>query len=69
MKPPRKSTRMRIANYLRAEATMMRSQAETGRRNARGMQPDAAAVTLRFAAQSENRAKMFEESADWVGTI
>jgi hypothetical protein len=69
VKPPRKATRLKMASYLRAEATIMRGQAEKGRDDAKAMTAEAAAVTIRFAVQQEARAKMFEEFADWVGTL
>jgi hypothetical protein len=63
-KPPTKATRMKIANYLRAQAVMLRSEADGLREK-----PDEAGHLLRMAAQQEKRAVMFEEFADWVGAV
>ncbi len=64
MKPPTHAERRLTANYLRAEATMLRSQAEEWR-----AKPDDAGVLLRLAAQQERRAGVFEKVAKWMVSV
>lgn len=60
-KRPSKTDRMIVARHIRAEATMMRSNAEQWRAN-----PDAAGVLVKMAAQQEERAERLERVADWM---
>lgn len=69
MRPPRKQVRQRMANYIMSEAVMLRDQADRGRRDAETAEPTAAAVMRRFADQSDERAQMFEDFAEWVKSL
>lgn len=63
-KRPPKADRMIVANHLRADATMMRSQAETNR--TLPVAPEVAEAFRKFSAQQEARAARFERVANWM---